>query len=159
MMKRMKKETPLPDTSSAVEKHPRVLVLGSRTWNDAKFIDSTLMNAWIELGRDLEATLIVETPPPLGGNVTRYASSSWAIRNLPIETYEPNYNDSMEANEEILQPGVDLCIVFLSEIMSTSLWNFLELIEKKNIPIRTYYLDDENPFDVTGQLKAIALDQ
>lgn len=95
---------------------PRVLVTGSRTWNDGVTMRRTLAWAWGLFGLD-SRTVLIEGECHLGG-ADRIAREAWEDFGLPVEQYpaaiDPETGRTLgpERNARMVASGAHLCLAF-----------------------------------------------
>lgn len=93
----------------------RILLTGSRYWQDIGLINMGLSLAWYKLGVDPK-TILVHGACHLGGADT-IAARIWEGWGLPVEPH-PAKRDSQgrllgpQRNQEMVNLGADLCLAF-----------------------------------------------
>lgn len=92
---------------------PRLLVTGSRDFNDRDLMTEALKAAWIKLGRN-DSTVLVHGA---ARGADTLAASVWQSKGLPVEPHPADWNTlSRRAghvrNAEMVAAGADLCLAF-----------------------------------------------
>lgn len=89
----------------------RLLVSGSRTWDDEEAVREVLRDAWKRIGA---ATLVH------GGarGLDRMAAGIWSGAGLPVEEWPADWerfgrSAGFRRNEAMVEAGADLCAVFV----------------------------------------------
>lgn len=102
----------------------RLLVTGSRDWDDVENLHQVLAEAAYELG--WRTTYYNEGADPLGpilvsgacpSGADRFAEEYWEALGLPIERHPADWNRHGKAagpirNQEMVDLGADLCVAF-----------------------------------------------
>lgn len=120
---------------------PRILVTGSRNWDDRDTIRQALASAWETLGRHPEATL-VHGDCHLGG-ADRIADGIWRSWGLPVEPHpaERGHDGRIlgpERNQHMVDLGADLCLAFpLAGSRGTR--NCMRLARQAGIEVRVHH--------------------
>ncbi|WP_442575884.1 SLOG family protein [Microbacterium sp. F51-2R] len=92
----------------------RVLITGSRTWDDSATIVGALWGAWEELG---EYTL-VSGACPLGAD--RMCEEAAMRKGIAVERHPARWNEygnraGFVRNAEMVNLGADLCLAFIKD--------------------------------------------
>lgn len=104
------------DTTSPDGGQPkRILVTGSRDWEDASVIEAELMKVWKRFGCDPD-TILVSGQCPTGAD--HIAEQVWYTLGLPVELHPANWTKFGKAagplrNREMVALGADLCLAFI----------------------------------------------
>lgn len=114
----------------------RILITGSRKWNNRSLLEDTLRSQWESWGCPSSAVL-VSGHCPTGAD--RLCETFWTQQGLPVETHPANWNQHGRAagpirNSEMVELGADRCIAFVTE-ESRGTWNCIKLAQKAGIPV------------------------
>jgi hypothetical protein len=115
----------------------RVLVTGSRDWDDRDAIDLALYGAYVELG---SGTVLVSGACPTGADAI--AEELWALRGLPVERHPADWKRWGKAagslrNQEMVDLGADVCLAFpLPDSRGTR--HCMKAAERAGIPVHVY---------------------
>ena len=91
---------------------PRILVTGSRDWDDTLRISVALYNAWKRLGFHKGATLVHGDAP----GADTIARDIWRDNGLIDEPHPADWSQGKSAgprrNQQMVDLGADLCLAF-----------------------------------------------
>ena len=122
----------------------RILVTGSRDWDDVKTIETALRDAYFELVADNEFA-----PPPVlvhgechVGGADIIARDVWKARRLPDEPHPADWKAHGKKagclrNAEMVELGADLCLAFIKND-SAGASHTAALAERAGIPVRRF---------------------
>ena len=97
----------------------RILITGSRSWEDRAVIRDALRAAWIDHGRPADAVLVSGACPR---GADRIAENVWAANGLAIERHPANWKPDgttldrsagFRRNADMVALGADLCLAFI----------------------------------------------
>lgn len=121
----------------------RILVTGSRMWNDVRTIDDALLDAWhdaVQLHGPGATIVVVHGACPRGAD--SYADA-WATRQDPLHvSVEPHPADwqqhgrgaGFRRNAEMVQCGAAVCLAFIKD-GSSGATHTADLAEQYGIPV------------------------
>jgi len=96
----------------------RILITGSRSWTDWRFLNARLDWAWSELGGDPE-TVLVSGACPRGADAM---CERWAeLHGIAIERHPADWNGpagrgaGYARNAAMVKAGADLCLAFIKD--------------------------------------------
>lgn len=120
--------------------HRRVLVTGSRTWDDEDAIDGALFLAWSELQASGLPVVLVSGACPTGADAI--AERLWSAHRLPVERHPADWTRDGQAagfarNARMVALGADLCVAFIRG-GSAGATHTATLAEQAGIPTRRY---------------------
>ena len=116
---------------------PRILVTGSRKWEDRAVIRDALLYHWTDLGSRRD-TILIQGECPAGG-ADKIAKEFWETGGMPvIGFYAGRSKDGKflgpERNQRMVDFGADVCIAFpLGDSVGT--WDCIERAKKAGIPV------------------------
>lgn len=118
---------------------PRILVTGSRDWEDRDMVFRTLMEAWEELGSDPE-TELMHGACPTGAD--QIADEMWSLLGWPLLPRPALWNVYHRAagplrNQHMVSLGADLCLAFILP-GSRGAAGCAKLAETAGIPTRRF---------------------
>lgn len=121
----------------------RILVTGSRDWEDAFVIEAELTKAWKRFGCDPN-TILVSGQCPTGAD--HIAEQVWYTLGLPVELHPANWAKYGKAagplrNREMVAAGADLCVAFIKN-GSRGATHCLGLAQEDNIPCAVWRYDN-----------------
>ncbi len=118
----------------------RILVTGSRDWTDRNVVRTALVDAWIELGRPMNAVL-VQGECHLGG-ADQIAAEIWRGWGYPVEGHPAEMGPDghvlgPKRNAHMVSLGADVCLAFpLPSSRGTK--NCMRLAREAGIPVREF---------------------
>ena len=94
----------------------RILITGSRTWDDRQTIGLALRQAWDEVGQG-SPTLVSGACPQGADSI---AESIWQAQGLPVELHPADWAQHGKRagfirNAEMVSLGADICIAFIRD--------------------------------------------
>lgn len=100
------------------EQPPRLLITGSRTWDDRKVIRDSLRTWWESTGKDPEAVLVSGACPK---GADRICEEIWEHNGLTVERHPAvwrpggvyNHRAGYDRNEAMVDTAPDHCIAFI----------------------------------------------
>lgn len=120
----------------------RVLVTGSRDWDDEQTISAALLQAWLDL-RDHGDVVLVSGACPTGADAI--AERIWKINGLEVEPHPADWGAYGKAagplrNQHMVDLGADLCLAFFKNGRpNKGTTHCSGAAEKAGIPVRRYY--------------------
>lgn len=116
----------------------RILVVGSRRWQDRETVNNGLRQAWIDGGKPRDVIIIVGTEPGVDVFVSDFANKM----GFRLETHDVNWHNGPEArsirNKEMIESSPDICLAFIYR-ESPGPINFANSVRKAKIPVTFYY--------------------
>lgn len=118
----------------------RILVTGSRDWDDRDVINDALYAVWVEWGRPRDAVL-VQGECHLGG-ADGIAKDIWKRQGLPVESHPAEFGPDghvlgPKRNQHMVDLGADVCLAFpLPSSRGTR--NCMRLAREAGIPVRVF---------------------
>lgn len=116
----------------------RLLITGSRDWNDRAVMRSALQAAWHELkGRGFDEIVLVQGA---ARGADSLAAHLWAQVGLTVEAHPADWSTHGKAagpirNQHMVNLGADLCLAFpIGKSVGTR--HCMAAAEKANIPVR-----------------------
>ncbi len=138
----------------------RILVTGSRDWDDRKVIAEALVNAGAIL-YDGEPITLVHGACPTGAD---QIADEWASeQGLPIERHPADWSAGRKAgplrNQQMVNLGADVCLAFIKN-NSRGAAHCSTAARKAGIPVLIYTMDAEGSVNaVWADLSAGLVDQ
>ena len=113
----------------------RILVTGSRDWEDAHIIETELTKAWKRFGFPDEIVLVSGNCPTGADHI---AEQIWSMMGLQTELHPANWTKYGKAagplrNREMVALGADLCLAFIKN-NSRGATHCLTLAQEDDIP-------------------------
>lgn len=117
----------------------RVLVTGSRTWEDADTIADALMRVYKERG---PFTLVSGACPRGADRIAEQIVEDWGISGMDIERHPAEWDRLGKAagfirNAEMVHSGVDLCLAFIRN-HSSGASHCAGVASRHGVPVRRY---------------------
>lgn len=122
----------------------KILVAGSRLWEDENLVREALNGIWRAYGMPSYVELI-HGNDPTGGDMM---ADQFAVeRGWTLTVFKPDWNTNGKQayevrNEEMLNYGADVCLVFFSR-RSPKPMKFVEGLDRIGIPYITYWSEDD----------------
>lgn len=140
------------DEGNGGERVKRLLVTGSRTWNDEAGMDAALSEAWLELGSD--AVLVHGA----AAGADTMAERLWLGRGGTVEAHPVNYSDPtvrpryapLLRNTKMVHLGADLCLAFLGK-ESRGTYDCIGKARAAGIPVRVVNQSPRTPGWIVGE--------
>ena len=129
----------------------RVLVTGSRTWDDTLCISFELGLAIGQSGRPLEDVVVVSGGCPTGADAVaeRVAEAyNYRVERHPADWESYGKSAGHRRNAEMVALGADICLAFIRN-GSRGATHCASAAEKAGIPVRRFE-DDRVPHDHPG---------
>lgn len=103
---------------TAGDRPPRLLITGSRTWNDRRAVKEALRTWWESTGRDPNAVLVSGNCPK-GADLI--CEEIWEHNGLTVERHPANWRPGgvfkraagYDRNKAMVDTGPDHCIAFI----------------------------------------------
>lgn len=129
----------------------RILVTGSRDWDDMPTISRALLDVWLENGRPDDAVL-VSGHCPTGADAM--AEAVWEMQRFPVERHPADWTRGRKAgperNAHMVSLGADVCLAFIGDCTSPRCGiegkhpshgasGCADLAERAGIPVRRFY--------------------
>lgn len=114
----------------------RVLITGSRSWDDRETIEDALKRVWLKFGKDPDAVLVSGACPT---GADRIAEEVWEAQGLSVERHPADWNRwgrraGFIRNSEMVNAGADICVGFVRDD-SRGATHTLKLAEKAGLNV------------------------
>jgi len=123
---------------------PRILVTGSRNWDDTETIAEALHLFYRALGKDRSIVLVH------GGarGADAIAAEIWRNQGLPVEAHPADWKThgrraGFLRNQEMVRAGADVCLAFIKDD-SKGATMCANLAEQAGIPVLRFNADAES---------------
>jgi hypothetical protein len=123
----------------------RILVTGSRDWNQPDVIARALLDTWLENDRpNLRDVILVEGGCPTGADAMARVV---AVRQkMTVESYPADWNkygrrSGWLRNKEMVSLGADVCLAFIRN-ESKGATMTVRLAEKAGIPVKCWRITE-----------------
>lgn len=118
----------------------RILITGSRTWDNTAVIAKAMADAIVDAGASQDETIIVHGACPRGAdNIADILAQSWEAN---IETHAADWDTHGKAagfirNAEMVNLGADICLAFIKD-NSKGASHTLDLATRAGIPVQVF---------------------
>lgn len=117
----------------------RILITGSRHWDDPTPIADALTQAWEDLGRPGQVTLVHGDCPT--GGADRLAATQATQRGWAVEAHPADWDTHGRAagplrNQKMVDLGADITLAFPGP-NSRGTWDCIRRAQAEGIPVRT----------------------
>jgi len=118
---------------------PRLLITGSRNWEDAAAVEEALRDWWISTGRNPEAVLVSGA---CRTGADRIAETLWEAQGLTVERHPAQWDKlgrraGPERNKAMVKSQPDAAVAFILD-GSAGASGTLKMIQSAGIPVRIY---------------------
>lgn len=137
---------PIVQTILATTFRTRVLITGSRTWDDTAAVESALLDTWHDLTHVHGKWALMRVVHGACPNGADAHAAAWAADQDPecvsAEAHPANWDSHGRAagvrrNAEMVRLGADVCLAFIKD-GSRGATHTADLAEKAGIPVRRF---------------------
>ena len=122
----------------------RILITGSRDWNDIELIAGTLRDVWMRLGGPMDAVLVSGA---CRTGADAIAEEIWDRQGFTIETHPADWSIGKQAgfvrNAEMVSLGADICLAFIRNQSKGASMTY-RLAQRAGIHTELYRQDDND---------------
>jgi hypothetical protein len=116
----------------------RILITGSRVWENVEIISDAIISTWQEAGSPKDTILIVGR----ARGVDTFAEMFGETLGFTIEPHKAHWEKEGKSaghqrNQRMVNSGADICLAFLRN-GSKGTANCIKLAEKAGIPVQIY---------------------
>lgn len=121
----------------------RILVTGSREWDDRETLYAEIVRVWKEQPRDVTVVTFVHGACPRGADamlVEVIEGGHWIGARIVLEAHPADWATHGKAagpirNQRMVDLGADLCLAFPTE-SSRGTWDCIKRANRAGIPVR-----------------------
>lgn len=127
----------------------RVLITGSRTWDDRATIADALINARDATPKSNEQMVLVSGACPIGADriAEEYAGRwGWKVERHPADWNRYGKRAGFVRNQHMVDAGADVCLAFIRDDSKGASMT-ARIAEAAGIPVGRHYYADPCPHD------------